>query len=371
MKRIIFCLVLIVSLFRLPVRAADPKWEWHDPQIERNGGASNVWNQGWDEKNYCRLPQSAESEVRKPVWNLSRHSAGLMIKFLTDADVIRVRYGVSGGFSMNHMPSTGVSGVDLYRLNPDGSDSFCAGNYNFSDTVSYSFTVDLKPSAAQQEYALYLPTYNNVKWMEIGVKEGNSFKFIPADKETRPIVIYGTSITQGACSSRPGMAWTNVVNRRLHYPVVNLGFSGNGRLETPLIKNILDLNPSVIVLDCLPNLDTWKREDVRQHLLDAVHQIRKSTDAPILFVDHAGYSNDETNTARHKSYNSLNDTQAGAYNELKKEGVKNLHYLSRKEIALDPDSWVDVVHYTDLGMLRLGDVATKKLRKIVFNSCHP
>lgn len=358
-------IVLLAGIISSSASAASTQWQWHNPQQERSNGVSNVWNQGWDEHNYCRLPQSAEADVRKPVWSLSRHSAGLMLKFVTDADVVKVRYGVTGGFSMAHMPSTGVSGVDLYRLNPDGSDSFCAGNYHFGDTVTFSFDVNRKPVSGPQEYALYLPTYNCVKWLEVGVPQGDSFRFVPAPADVRPIVIYGSSITQGACSSRPGMAWTNIVNRQLRYPVVNLGFSGNGRLEPGVINNIIALDPAVYVLDCLPNLDQLKPEDVNKLVIDAVNQIRQSSDAPILLVEHAGYSSDPTNEVRHKSHNSLNATQRAAYESLKKQGVKNLHYLTQKEIALDPDAWVDVVHYTDLGMNRFGNVVARKLKKIL------
>lgn len=267
---------------------------------------------------------------------------------------------------MPHMPTTGVSGVDLYRLNPDGTDSFCAGNYNFKDTITYTFDVNRKHLPDPQEYALYLPTYNRVNWLEVGVKDGDTFRFIPASEE-RPIVIYGSSITQGACSSRPGMAWTNIVNRGLRRPVVNLGFSGNGKLEPEVLKYIIELNPEVFVLDCLPNLDREKPEVVERLVVDAVKQIRQSSDAPILLVEHAGYSNDATNTARHESHHSLNNTQHSAYQKLRTEGVKNLHYLSQKEMGLDPDAWVDVVHYTDLGMKKLGKVATQKLKNVLTN----
>ncbi|MEZ6091654.1 MAG: SGNH/GDSL hydrolase family protein [Pirellulaceae bacterium] len=78
-----------------------------------------------------------------------------------------------------------------------------------------------------REYALYLPLYNGVDTMRIGVAEGSRFETMsPRDK---PIVFYGTSITHGACASRPGMVHTAILGRRFDMPVVNLGFSGNGK----------------------------------------------------------------------------------------------------------------------------------------------
>lgn len=99
--------------------------------------------------------------------------------------------------------------------------------------------------------------------------------------------------------------------------------------------------------------------------MDAVKQIRRSSDAPIMLVEHAGYSSDGTDNVRHESHNSLNATQLAAYKKLCKEGIKNLYYLPQKEIGLDPDSWVDVVHYTDLGMQKLGTVASRRLQKLL------
>lgn len=341
------------------------QWQWHNPQLEKSGNVSNIWNQGWDEGNYARFPASAKSEVRGAVWNLSRHSAGLALRFVTDAKVVKVRYGVTGGWSMAHMPTTGVSGVDLYRLNADGSDSFCAGSYHFADTVTYTFNVDRRPKPGDQEYALFLPTYNGVKWMEVGVADGDSFRFVPAPTDVKPVIIYGTSITQGACSSRPGMAWTNVVCRKLRRPVINLGFSGNAYIEEPVIRYMTDVDAAVYVFDFLPNNDRREKEEVKKLIIDAVHQVRAKRTAPILLVEHAGYSSDEVDEQRHASYNTLNDAQHEAYDILRKEGVKDLYYLSREEIGLDPDSWVDVVHYTDFGMKKEGDVVAEKLKKIL------
>ena len=88
---------------------------------------------------YDRLPASMEQVVRKPVWDLSRQSAGLMIKFRTNSTDIRVRYTVSGRAGFPHMPSTGVSGIDLYAISKDGTWEWAGGKYSFEDTVEYHF----------------------------------------------------------------------------------------------------------------------------------------------------------------------------------------------------------------------------------------
>ena len=114
---------------------------WYNPLSAGATGETFVRGQGWNEDggNYVRLPQRAQDKVREPVWRLANQSAGLSVRFRTDAPTIWVQYTVTGGHAMPHMPATGVSGLDLYRVS-DGA--FCFGSYAFGDTVRYSYQVD-------------------------------------------------------------------------------------------------------------------------------------------------------------------------------------------------------------------------------------
>ena len=343
------------------------QWDWYNPLAANGSGVSFVHNQGWNEDggNYRRLPLRAEGKVRKEVWNLSGESAGLAVRFVTDAENIRVRYQVTGGYSMPHMPSTGVSGVDLYRLPEDGRPEFCFGSYSFADTVSYAYHVDRGIKSAADVFVLYLPLYNGVKWLEIGVEEGKSLSFVPVSGKKRPIVLYGTSIAQGACASRPGMAWGNILSRSLDVPLVNLGLSGNGRLEKEVLDFINELEACVYILDCMANLSGSEAGNVKSLVKDAVRQLRGRHDAPILLVEHAGYSNGLTDRARHEAYMAPNAEQRKAFEELKEEGMENLFYLTHEELGLDPDSWVDYVHPSDWGMVQQAAAVEKVLRGIL------
>ncbi|MDB5242600.1 MAG: acetylhydrolase, partial [Spirosoma sp.] len=208
-----------------------PEYNWWNPTQSE---FSSVEGQAWPnevENRYDRLPARAEKSVRKEVWNLSHSAAGLLIRFKANTDQIVVRYSVGGPHALPHMPATGVSGVDLYAINSDGNWRWCTGKYTFKDTLEFRFT-NLEPNDTYhqkgREYRLYLPLYNSVKWLQIGVPKGSAFTPLPTRVE-KPIVVYGTSIAQGACASRPGMAWTAIVGRMLDRPIINLGFSGNGR----------------------------------------------------------------------------------------------------------------------------------------------
>lgn len=355
-------LLVVLLTFSLQSGA---QWTWHDPLK----AASNVvQGQGWDNElrgSYTRLPEQAKDFVRPPVWSLSRNSAGLSIHFYSNAPQIKVRYQVTGGYAMPHMPATGVSGVDLYARGENGEDLWCAGNYAFRDTIvfDYQHLVYRTRHGKGYEYRLYLPLYNSVKWLEIGVPEGQYFEFIPRRVE-KPIVVYGTSIAQGACASRPGMAWPSVIERKLDRPVVNLGFSGNGKLEKNVIEYMNEIQAKVYVLDCMPNMNA--ADSPEDLLMLAVERIRKKhPETPILITEHDGYTNEYTNDEKREAYQGINTAARKAFERLKQAGVRDLYYLSHKDIGMNMEAMVDGVHATDWGMMIYAKAYEKMLRQIL------
>lgn len=361
MKRL-FCLFLFCAV----CFSAEAQWKWYDPM---KAGFPVVQNQGFTEEtgySYTRLPNRAKEAVRRDVWNLSRNSAGLAIHFYSNAPQIKIRYAVTGSQSMPHMPSTGVSGIDLYSINSDGQWRFCFGNYSFGDTIQYQYNNLAKDNYHNRgfEYRIYLPLYNSVEWMEIGISEKDELEFIPVSPE-KPIVLYGTSIAQGACASRPAMAWGNIVQRSLGYPLINLGFSGNGQLEKEVLQFVSEPDARLFVLDCLPNLTNKSEMEVTDLVVAAVKQLRQTHTAPILLVEHAGYSNAPTDSFQYKSYTQVNKASRKAFEILQAEKIKELYYLSHNELNFPADGWVDSVHPSDLGMQQQASAVEKKVREIL------
>lgn len=364
MKRLILQLLLL-SISFLPSMA---KWRWYNPT---KAGFSVIQNQAFTDEigqTFVRLPNRAKQTVSHNIWNLSRNSTGLAVHFYSDASDIKVRYQVTGGLAMPHMPATGVSGIDLYRIDKNGEWQSCFGNYTFQDTISYTYNLETKAQQQRQcyEYRIYLPLYNSVKWLEIGIPDtdDNSFKWIPTSIE-KPIVLYGTSIAQGACASRPAMAWSTILQRVLDYPLLNFGFSGNGKLEQEMLRFINETDARLYILDCLPNLTTETENEVTTLIKAAVKQIRKEHETPILLIEHDGYGNMSTNAEQYEIVERTNRASRKAYKELKGEGIQSLHYLSRKELDMTADSWVDGTHPSDLGMQRQATAVEKKVREIL------
>lgn len=361
MKRLVSLLFLCMTFL-----TAEAQWKWQNP-VE--AAFPVIQNQGWPKetgKKYVRLPDRAKEQVRPDVWNLSRNSAGLAIHFYSNSPEITVRYKVSGSHSMPHMQATGVSGVDLYSIDSEGKWGFCFGNYSFGDTIQYSYKNLGKDKYHNRgfEYRLYLPLYNTVEWMEIGTPEESELTFIPQSPE-KPVVLYGTSIAQGACSSRPAMAWANILQRSLGYPLINLGFSGNGRLEKEVLNYMIEQDARLYILDCLPNLTQKTEQEVTDLVVAAVKQIRATRNAPILLVEHAGYSNAPTNTGQYESYTRLNAASRKGFEKLQSEGIKDLYYLTHEELNYPPDGWVDSVHPSDLGAEAQATAVEKKVREIL------
>ncbi len=319
---------------------------------------------------YDRLPARAEKSVRDAVWNLSKNSAGLQMRFQTNADEIIIKYQVTGALQMPHMPATGVSGIDLYSKTIDGNWLWAAGRYSFGDTMTYHFK-NLLPNdqhVNNREYTLYLPLYNSVKWLEITVPKEAMFKPLRV-RTDKPIVVYGTSIAQGGCASRPGLAWTNILGRKLDRPVINLAFSGNGRLEKELIDLLSEIDAKMYVLDCLPNLtspDYYATGELKKRLIASVMELQsKKPFVPILLADHDGYTDGEINLVRKNEYASTNKVFIQTFDSLVAAGIKNIFRLSKEAINQDIESTVDGTHPNDIGMMHYADAYSKEIKTIL------
>src|SRR5688572_18972529 len=178
---------------------------WFDIQ------ALGVEGQAWKDVKapFDRLPARAEESVRDAVWNLSRDSAGMCVRFATDSPAVHCRWTLtSANLAMPHMAATGVSGVDLYVNTDDGWRWLATGRPTQQANTAALVT---GLSRQRREFCLYLPLYNGVSSVEIGVAKETALEPLPRDeKRARPIVFWGTSITQGGCASRTGMVHTAI-----------------------------------------------------------------------------------------------------------------------------------------------------------------
>ncbi len=360
-KHFLILLIGVVSTLQLPAQL-----QWKNPLAE---SFQTVHGQAWQDElkgTYYRLPERAKEVVRKPVWGLSKHSAGLSIVFRSNAPEIKVRYAVTEGFAMAHMPATGKSGVDLYATDANGKLRWCAAKYAFGDTITYTYSHLSYVTDPKQgyEYQLFLPPYNEIKWLEIGVDKEYTLRFLPASKE-KPIVLYGTSIAQGACASRPGMVFGNIINRTLQHPVVNLGFSGNGQMEPEVFDFLSEIDAKMFILDNMPNMNKERTGLIYERATNGIRKLRQKSNAPILLVEHNGYANEFSSLDAEDSYRKTNIELRRVYQTLKAEGIKELYYLTKEEIGFTQDATVEAIHPSDLGMQIYADAYIPKIKEIL------
>jgi pimeloyl-ACP methyl ester carboxylesterase len=360
-KITILLLISLISVCNKGNAQSEISFKWWDPIHYR---FPVIEGQAWPnqtEHPYDRLPERIKGDVRKVVWEKSQESAGLIISFCTNAPEIQVRYHVKNKFEFEHMPATGVSGLDLYSMEKNGSWRWTGANYSFGDTIYYSYPA---LQSGSKQYYLYLPLYNKVEWLEIGVAKEAEFVPVKARME-QPIVIYGTSITQGGCASRPGMAWTAQLGRKLYSPIINLGFSSNGVLEESLIKLMAEIDAKIYILDCLPNLTSFDENTITTRIIESVKYLQsKKPGTPILFTDHADANIGLLDTSLDTSFKKINNLMHTVFVRLKSAGVQNIYLLTSDVIGLDNESTVDGQHPNDLGMQRYALAYEKKIREI-------
>ncbi|MBM3826392.1 MAG: hypothetical protein FJ410_06730 [Verrucomicrobia bacterium] len=337
------------SADRYAVRA-DEKVTWHDVRATDLEG--RAFPEAERKSYFDRLPAEADGKVTPAVWSLSRDSAGLMFRFRTDATTIYAHYEVTKPqLAMPHMPATGVSGLDLYARDKEGKWRWVQVARPGAQEMKIRLAENL--DAGEREYAVYLPLFNGVEFLHVGVPEGK--RFAGLRPRAKPVVFYGTSITHGACASRPGMVHTSILGRRLDMPVVNLGFSGNGRMDKAVGDFLVRIDAAAYVIDCLPNMNA---KEVSQKCVPLVKQLRAARpETPILLVEDRRNTDSWVIAGRRKHHDDNHAALKAAYEQLVKEGVTGLSYVPGDHLyGDDADGATDGSHASDLGFHRQADV---------------
>ena len=326
-----------------------------------------VEGRGWDDTKhfYDRLPARAEGLVRKPVWDLSQNSAGLCVRFVTDATKIRARWAVTDPWLyLPNITAIGKSGLDLYVRTDQGWHWLAVGQPT-AQTNEVTLVENLIPG--KREYLLYLPLYNGTKFVELGVPAGAVLEKAPpwGPGERKPIVFYGTSILQGLSASRPGMVHSAILGRRFNWPTINLGFSGNGKMEPELAGLLAELDPSVYVLDCLPNLVA---DEIKARVEPFVKQLRAAhPTVPIVLVEDRTMQDSFLIAGRMEGYHLKDRAELkAAFERLQADGLTNLYYIPGEHLfGDDGEGSVDGSHPTDLGSFRQAAIFAQVLEPLL------
>lgn len=334
------------------IPAQDPRFTVNGlPWFDENGGA------------FFRLPERAKSVVRPPVWDLSTMPSGGRVRFKTDSGTFKLRVRHSRPeIAMVHMCAVGMSGIDLY-VGPPRRMKYMGSTKAIEAQKTYTATFFQKQPRKMQEFTLYLPVYNDLAQLEIGLESDAVLASPTRFRLPKPVLFYGTSITQGGCSSRGANGFVPLVGRKLGVDVVNLGFSGNGQSEPEVADLIAELDMACFVNDCVANMN-GELMKTRYAAFNETIRVRWPK-LPILLMTSIRFAGE--NFWPSPKNDEKNAIVLQTYKAFRKRGDKNIHLLdSRKMIGFEADHpSVDGAHLTDLGFKQLADGVTPKVASLL------
>jgi hypothetical protein len=331
-----------------------------------NALSLSVEGRGWetDIENYTRIPNHFKDTVTSKVWNLSRHSVGLSIHFvISGTSFIEARWTLRENRYMAHMTPQAINGLDLYvKLN--GKWQWAGVGKPDKDGLQQKALLK-KGFLPEKEYEcrLYLPLYTGISNLELGFSPSAEIES-DFDYAKKPLVFYGTSILHGCSASRPGMSFASMLGRHFDMPVVNLGFSGNGFMESYFATILGEIEASVYVIDCLPNMSRFSKEEIYKRILELIEKLHKiSTEKPIIIVEDRSYTHPNLTGKETPNYRRL--ALKAAYGELRKE-IKNVYYIEGDALlGFDNEATVDGSHPSDLGMYRYFSTLRNPVSKVL------
>ena len=305
---------------------------------------------------YRRIPESVAEATNDGVKGLNFNTAGGRVRFVTDSDYVAIKMTSSGSAQMANMCLIGSSGFDIYVAR-NGVDTFAGvftPPYNghkdgFDGIIGFPWL-----PKGRKEITINFPLYSGVTELYIGLDKNSTLEKRPDYKFTKPVIYYGSSITQGGCASRPGMAYESIISRRLDTEYINLGFSGSARAEQPMVDYLASLDPSVFVMDYDHNApDPEYLAKTHEHLYKSFRAAHPDT--PVVLVGKPDFwLCDPANMARR-------DVIYQTYNNARLRGEKVIfidgHSLFPANMR--EECTVDNCHPNDLGMVGMADAIGK------------
>ncbi|MDD6313201.1 MAG: SGNH/GDSL hydrolase family protein, partial [Firmicutes bacterium] len=304
---------------------------------------------------YRRIPEAVAKAVSEDVWALHTNTAGGRVRFKTDSPYIAIHAEMSGVGKMSHFALSGSAGFDLYDADKGYIQTFIPP---FDIADGYESVIETESSEIR-EYIINFPLYSNVDELYIGISDTASVYEPDPYRIEKPIVYYGSSITQGGCASRPGNSYEGIISHRLDCNYINLGFSGSAMAEEEIAEYIKKLDMSVFVYDYDHNAPS------AEHLANThekmFNTIRKANPGlPVILMSRPKYYLTEDEKVRL-------DIIKNTYNNAVENGDRNVYLIEGPELMKTAgyEGTVDNCHPNDLGFgsmaAALGDLLEKIL----------
>ena len=332
-------------------RVADADYDWIDVSKLDIGGRGFLS----DTEPFVRFPKAQREKAPRAIQSMSCESTGLNFKFKTTSSKLVFRYvTVKRNWTDPLIPPSGLQAVSLWERRNGSQDWAYVGKNHPDIDGTNKYAVSWRPTSTGW---LYLPMRAKVVTFQIGIDRGSRFETVPYANPGK-VVIYGTSIVHGGCVSSAGMMFTSFMGRRLDRNVVNLGFSGGGKMELEMAELISMIDASIYVVDCDWNMTVDLQKERYEPFVRRLRQLRPSV--PILLCG---------GCTENKSPRNQEVFAKSVYDKLKAEDAsawRNLHFLSGVD-ALPKCSWAthDHCHPNDYGAPFMGEVYARRIGEIL------
>jgi lysophospholipase L1-like esterase len=349
-----------------PLSGSDELLQWHVPtDLPFRLSGFPFFEQ---DQVYRRMPLNPQAKLPEAVDFLANHTAGGQISFQSNTRHLAVKVILTGPADMPHMPSTGQCGFDLYIGSADTQRFHNTTKYDQKESA-YEILLFEHTKTERRHFTLNFPLYQGVKKIEIGLTPKAEIAQPLAYSTEGPILIYGTSITQGGCATRPGMAYSNILSRIFNAEMINLGFSGSGKGEIEVAQSIaLIENPRLFILDFEANQTS---EEHLKTLPPFIQHLReKHPLTSILVLSRPSFARDILYPEKVLDREHCCAQKAEIVKAMAREGDEHIHFLDGSTLQGDDfdECTIDGAHPSDLGFYRMAKNLEPVVRQILSNT---
>ncbi|MFB5944611.1 SGNH/GDSL hydrolase family protein [Albibacterium profundi] len=307
-----------------------------------------------DTLKYADLPANVKKRVV--------HSAGLAISFVTNSTQITAKWCTMGTTTSATMTRVAYRGMDLY-IKKNGKWVYAGVARPRSGEECAATTIARYMDDSEKECLLYLPLYNEATSVSIGV-ENDAYIRAGEQPFKKRVLIYGSSIVQGAAASRPGMAYPARLSRSTGLNFLNLGMGASAKMEKPVVDMIGEMEADAYILDCVPNSTPEEITERTEYLVRTIRE--KHPDAPIIIMQSLFRESGSFNLRTRAKVQQQNENILKEFEKLKQSGVEKLYFIPSDEfMGDDHEGSVDGTHPTDLGFDRMLRVIEPRIMKIL------
>ena len=316
-------------------------------------------------KDFTRIDTAAYKFNDEVIEEYACHSTGLAVLFATDSPIIKAKWQTSEKNAEENFTAIAQKGLDLY-IKKDGEWVFAGvGRPKMSKGPAYDQhegTIVKSMAPGRKECLLYLPLFDSLDSLFIGVEEGSYVEPIENPFKYR-IVVKGSSVTHGLAASRPGMSYAARFGRDNGFYTFNLGFSGNALLDMEIAHLMASVeDPGLFVLDYAPNAYAHLIDESGEAFFRVIRDAHP--DVPVIFIEDVIFPHTIYDKAIREEVTKKNEAQKRLFDKLKKSGERKIYYIRAEGmIGDDGEATVDGIHFTDLGAMRYVDHVLPTIRK--------